>query len=342
MKMTRKQAIAAILTLTAAPAFAEGDLFLYNWTDYTPPDLIAKFEAETGIKVTIDTYDSNETLLAKLKSGGTGYDIAVLTHSWVDVFKAEGLIQPINASTIAGYDNIDERWRSPEWDPMNEYSIPYQWGLTTFAVDTAAAGVPLDTLATLFAPPAELQGKIGMLNSPSEVVTLAQVYLGMDFCQTDTAEMKKVQELLQAQAPHVKVYNSDGIIERMASGETAAHMGWNGGLMRAREMNAGVTTAFPKEGVVGWMDNIIMPTGATNPDNAKKFIEFMLRPENMAAVSNFARYSNASTAADAFLDPALAGAPELKVPDGIPVRFLETCGEEATRLIDRVWTSVKG
>jgi spermidine/putrescine transport system substrate-binding protein len=340
----KRISIGLITAFALAPlaAYADGDLFIYNWTDYTPPDLIAKFEAETGIKVTLDTYDSNETLLAKLQAGGTGYDIAVVTHSWVDIFAKEGLIQKIDASTMPGYDSIDERWRSPEWDPQNAYTIPYQWGITTYSVNTANYSGAIDSLRLLFQPPPELQGKLGMLNSPSEVITLAQVYLGMPFCQTDPAEMTKVQDLLMAQAPFVKVFNSDGIIERMASGETAMHMGWNGGLMRAREMNPDVKMAFPKEGVVGWMDNIIMPTGAANPDNARAFIEFMLRPENMAAVSNFARYANASTAANEFLDDAMQAAPELDVPSEIEVRFLKTCDEAATALIDRVWTKVKG
>jgi spermidine/putrescine transport system substrate-binding protein len=332
----------AAFALSPFAAYAEGDLFLYNWTDYTPPDLIAKFEAETGINVTIDTYDSNETLLAKLKAGGAGYDIAVLTHSWIPVFAAEGLIQKINASEMAGYETIDERWRNQDWDPQNGYSIPYQWGITTFSVNTSVYSGPIDTLQTLFEPPAELQGSVGMLNSASEVISLAQLYLGMPFCETDTAKMQVVQDLLLAQAPMVKVYNSDGIIERMASGETAMHMGWNGGLMRAREMNPDVKMAFPKEGVVGWMDNIVMPTGAKNPENAKLFIEFMLRPENMAAVSNFARYANVSSAADEYLDDALKTATELKLPPEVPVRFMVTCDGDATALMDRVWTKVKG
>ncbi|WP_037312883.1 extracellular solute-binding protein [Ruegeria halocynthiae] len=330
----------AALSLTTA-AYAEGDLFIFNWTDYTPPDLIEKFEKETGINVTIDTYDSNETVLAKLKSGSTGYDIVVIANPWVNVMAEEGLIRKINASELPGYDNLDDRWKSPTWDPDNAYSVPYQWGLTSFVVNTDVYDGDIDTLDVLFNPPEELQGKIGMLNSPSEAVTLAQIYLGMDFCQTDVENMQKVETVLLDQAPHVKVYNSAGVIERMASNETAGHMAWNGNAMRARGLNDKVKMSFPKEGIVGWMDNLAVPTGARHPENAEKFISYLMQPENIAMVSNHARFANAVPGADQYLDAELRDAPELAAPDGVDIKFLVTCGEDANRLIDRVWTKVK-
>ncbi len=332
-------ALACLLGGTGARA--AGDLLIYNWTDYTSPDLIKKFESETGIKVTLDTYDSNETLLAKLKSGSTGYDIVVVSSDFVPIFAKEGLIQKINTADLPEYKNIEARWQDPAWDPKRTWSIPYDWGVTAFTVNTKFVKEPADSLSLLFDPPEEAKGKVGMMGSPSEVTSLAEVYLGIPPCQTDTANMKKVAELLEKQAPSVKVYNSDGIIDREGSGETWIHQAWNGDAARTRANNPDVKFVFPKEGVVGWMDNVAIPTGAKDPENAKKFVEFMLKPENSAMSSNFTHYASAISGADASYDPSMKDAPELKVPDGIKMTFTPACPEVATKLIDRVWTQIK-
>lgn len=335
--------VAALVANGAAggPARAAGDLFIYNWTDYTSPDLIKKFEAETGVKVTLDTYDSNETLLAKLKSGGTGYDIVVVSSDFVSIFAKEGLIQKIDAPKLPGYANIMDKWKSPAWDKDNQYSIPYDWGVTSFSYNSKFVKQAPDSLAFLFEPPAEAKGKIGMFGSPSEVVSLAEVYLGLTPCQTDPANMKKVSELLEKQAPSVKVYDSDGIIDRQGSGETWVHQVWNGDSARARVQNGDIKFVFPKEGVVGWMDNIAVPTSAKDPDNAKLFVSFMLRPENSGLSSNFTHYASAVTGAENSYEPALKDAPELKVPADEKIAFTPACPEEATKLMDRVWTKLK-
>ncbi|WP_131196651.1 extracellular solute-binding protein [Lichenihabitans psoromatis] len=341
-KIVISLAAAALMGCGAvAPAHAAGDLFIYNWTDYTAPDVIKKFEKETGIKVTLDTYDSNETLLAKLKSGSAGYDIVVVSSDFVPIFAKEGLIQKIDGPKIPGYDNIDAKWKSPAWDKDNEYSVPYDWGVTAFTVNTKFVKDPGDSLKLLFSPPEDAKGKVGMFGAPSEVMSLAEVYLGMTPCQTDPANMKKVSDLLEAQAPSVKVYNSDGIIDRQGSGETWIHQAWNGDAARTRAVNPDVHFIFPKEGVVGWMDNMAVPTSAKDPDNAKLFIKFMMQPENSAMSSNFTHYASGIAGAEKFYDPAMKDAPELKVPADLKMQFTPACPEAATKLMDRVWTKLK-
>ena len=142
-------AVMAALTIGTSSVRTAGDLFLYNWTDYTAPDLVEKFESETGIKVTLDTYDSNETLLAKLKQGGGGYDIVVPSHNFVEILIKENLIQRINAKSLPGYDNIDAKWQGPAWDPGNEYTVPWQWGTTSFTVDSAVYAGTISTRTRL-------------------------------------------------------------------------------------------------------------------------------------------------------------------------------------------------
>lgn len=340
-RSARAAVVGLVFMGTCSIARAGGNLFIYNWTDYTSPDLIAKFEKETGVKVTVDTYDSNETLLAKLKSGSTGYDIVVVTSDFVPIFIDQGLIQKVDASAMPGFANIEARWQSPAWDKGNAYTIPYHWGVTAYAVNTKFIKQPADSLALLFDPPPEAKGKVGMLAAASEVMSLAEVYLGLPPCQTDSAAMKTVYTLLEKQAPSVKVYSSDGIIDREASGETWIHQIWNGDAARARANNPDIKFVFPKEGVVGWMDNIAIPAGAKDVENARLFMQFMLRPENSGLSANFTHYASAISGSTAFFDAAMKAAPELHVPPDLKIAFTPTCPEAAIKLMDRVWTRLR-
>ena len=334
--------MALLLFSIAAPAaLAGGELLIYNWSDYTAPDLIKKFEAETGIKVTLDIYDSNETLLAKMKAGGSGYDIIVPTHNFIPILIEDGLIQKINAGDMEDYKNISPQLKSPPWDPGNVYTIPWNVGTTSFCVNTSMYKEPVDSLKTLFEPPEELKGKIGIFDSAEECSNLALIYKGYPLCNTDLKQMQEIQDILLAQKPFIKVYSSEGVHERLISGDVVVSGAWNGAALRARKENPAIKYIYPKEGVMGWADNLAVPAGAKNYDNALKFIAFMLKPENIAIQSNFSGYANGIIGSEAFFKEGLKGAPELTVPDGIPVRFQITCPEEAIRILDQIWTKVK-
>lgn len=329
------------VALTSTSAAAGGHLSLFTWTDYTPPELIKQFEAETGIAVTVDTYDSNETLLAKLKGGSAGYDVVVISSDFVPIFIDQHLIQPIDAKALPNFGNVAARWRGPVWDPSNSYTVPFHWGVTAFAVNTSAVPGPYDSLRFLFDPPAAARGKVAMLGSASEVVAAAELALDLAPCQTDPAAMKKVDTLLAAQHPSVAVYNSDGIPERLASGEALVEQAWNGDAARARLLNPAIRFVFPKEGVIGWMDNLAVPRDAREPANAKLFLDFMLRPDVIARSSNFTHYANAITGSDAFLSAEMRTAPELALPPGLKIVFTPSCSAPALRLIDKVWTRLR-
>ena len=330
-----------MLALATPAEAAGGHLYLFTWTDYTKPELIKAFEKETGIAVTIDTYDSNETLLAKLKGGSAGYDVVVITSDFVPIFIEQGLLQQVDAPTLPHFSNVEARWRGPAWDPANAYTVPFHWGVTAYAYNSAKVPGAFDSLKPLFDPPAEARGKVGMLGAASEVMSLAEIDLGLAPCQTETAAMKRVDALLEAQRPSVEVYNSDGIIERLASGEALMHQVWNGDAARARLLNPAIRFVFPKEGVAGWMDNLAVPKDARDADNAKLFLDFMMRPEIIAQSSNFTHYANAITGSDAYLDQEMRTAPELKLPADLRIVFTPTCPAPALRLIDKVWTRLR-
>ncbi|MGH2341128.1 extracellular solute-binding protein [Segnochrobactraceae bacterium EtOH-i3] len=345
MKSAASLLAAALLAASAltAPAFAQskGELNIYNWTDYTSEELTKKFEEETGIKVNVDTYDSNETLLAKLKSGATGYDIVVVSSDFVPIFAKEGLIEEIDASKLSNFGNLDPKWKGPAWDPENKYTLPFVWGITSYTIDTDVYKGPTDSLKTLFEPPAELKGKVGMFGSPTEVMSLALVYLGKPQCNTNPADLKEMQVLLEKQKPSVKIYNSDGIRDRQVSGETVAHQVWSGDGLRSRLEKPSIKFVFAKEGGVAWMDNMAVPKNAPNAENAKKFLEFYMKPENAALQSNFSGYPNAVAGSEKFVDKTLAEAPEFSTPEGYKYVFAPTCSPEAIRFYDRIWTKLR-
>ncbi|MCB8880213.1 extracellular solute-binding protein [Acidisoma cellulosilytica] len=325
----------------AAQAADPGVLHIYNWTDYTSPDLLKKFTKETGIKVTLDTYDSNETLLAKLKAGAGGYDLVIVSNDFVKIFIDQKLIQPVDAASMANFHYLDPRWQKRPWDATAAYTVPWQWGTTSFVYDTNVYPGPVDSMSTLFDPPAVFKGKIGMLGSPSEVINFALLDVGAEPCSSDPATLKKVMALLEAQKPFVKVYNSDAIDDRMISGETTMSMAYSGGAARMQARKSTIHYVYAKEGGIGWMDNLAVPVGAPDLENAKKFMNFMMDPQNAAVETEFAQYQNAVPDSNKYLPASITQAPQFNPPAGYKILFSPGCGVKATKDFDRIWTLLR-
>jgi spermidine/putrescine transport system substrate-binding protein len=321
----------------AGGAFAEGTLNIYVWADSISPDLIAKFSEETGIDVNVDSFSSNEDALTKLQAGASGYDLVTPSQHFVKIMADEGLLEDINAAEMDAYAQLDDRWKGQWWDPENDYSIPLAYGTAGFSVNRDKYAGPVDSWSVLFEP-TELAGSIALLSYPDEVVSAAQLYLGIEYCTEDKAEMKKVYDLLAAQKSSVVAYTSDNIENRLGSGEVAAHFWWDGNTLRLRNSGANVEYAAPKEGLVGWLDSFVVPAGAANVDNAKAFIDFMSTVENATEQYNYYAHS-APVAIDeskALYTPE--NAPEL-FPT-VPVVFAQACSPAAQDLVTKVWTDL--
>ncbi len=327
----------------AAPAQAEAPkvLHLFTWSDYTAPDLLTKFTKETGIRVTVDTYNSNETLLAKLKSGARGYDLVVVTNDFVPQFVADHLLEKVDDAGMSNFKNLEPRWRHRSWDPAGAYTVPWQWGTTSFTYNTAIYSAKVDSLATLFKPPAVFRGKVGMFGSPSEVINLALLYLGHAPCDSNSADLKQTEALLKAQRPFVLSYDSDGIIDSLANGKLEMSEQWSGDAARARMENASLRYVYAKEGGIGWMDNLAVPVGAPDLANARLFMNFMMNPENAAIESNYTGYQNAVSGASRYLMPDLARMPEFNPPPGYRIVFSPGCNATTTEAFDRIWTKIR-
>ncbi len=340
----RKIAVAlfvAALTFVSVPASSAGKLQIYNWFEYMPQELLDKFSKEHNIKVSMDTYDSNETLLAKLKSGVKGFDIAVPGDYMVAIMIEEGLLERVEPNKLTNFSNVDPAWVNVYFDKGRNYSIPYQWGTTSFMVDTSAYNGDIDTLALLFDPPKELQGRINMFRDINDVLNMGLRYLGHPRCNSNPEQLKQLSELLRGAKEHWLSFNSDGAKEVLVTGDASVGMIWNGFGMRARAERGSLKYAYPREGFTGWMDNLVVLKGAPNLENAKLFLEFMMRPENAAELSNYARYASGIKGTDRYLDPELKTAYEIVIPAGAPEpEFVPPCDPKVVKIYDRIWTDL--
>jgi spermidine/putrescine transport system substrate-binding protein len=341
--MKRLLAAAAALSLLAGGAQAEGKLSIYHWFEYIPQELLNKFSEEYGVEVTMDTYDSNESLLASLKAGALGqYDVAVPGDYMVSIMRSEGMLDTFEASELSNFGNIAPQWLDVAFDPGRKSSIPYQWGSTSFMVNRDVFGGEINDTSIVFDPPAELQGKINVLDSQGETLALASLHLGIPQCSSDREQLKALAGMLEAAKPHWASFNSAGAKDVLVSGDAAVGMIWNGFGAKARAEGAPVEYAYPKQGYLVWMDNVVLLKDAPNRENALKFMDFLLEPENIAEVSNFARYMTGVSGVEGFLDEELKTSPEQNPPASAPAgTFVEVCDEATQVLYDAVWTRLK-
>ena len=343
MNKTLKTTVAAVaLALTAGTAQAEGNLSIYHWFEYIPQELLDKFSKEHGVTVTMDTFDSNEAMLASLKAGKMGsYDVAVPGDYMVEIMAADGLLDTFESSELSNFGNIMPEWVDVGFDQGRKSSIPYQWGSTSFSVNRDDYTGDINTLAMIFDPPAEVQGKINVLDSQGEVLALASIYLGIPQCSTDRDQLKQLNELVQNAKPHWASFGSDVAKDVLVSGDASVGMIWSGFSAKAREEGANIEYAYPKEGYVVWMDNVVLLKDAPNRDNALKFMNFLLEPENAAAVTNFAQYTAGVSNTTELLDDAVKNSPESNPPAQPVGTFVMACAEEVQKVYDTIWTNLK-
>ncbi len=333
---------AAALMMCSTAAFAEGELFLYNWGNYTSPEMVKKFEDKYSVKVTITDFDSNDTALAKVEAGASGFDLVVPSAGFVDVFYEKGLIQELDLSKLPNHKNIAPEWMNVAWDEGRKLSVPFQWGSTGVSVNTKVYGGDINTSAIFMDPPAELAGKINVIPEMGDVLALATMYVGGEVCSEDPEVMKKVRDALLAAKP--KWLSMDySTIEKMTNNDYAATVDWNGSAMRARLGNPDVAYGYPKEGFGLWMDNVVLLKDAKNVENAYLFMDFIMDPENAAMLSAFARYGNGITGSDAFMPEDMKTAPEIVTPAEYAVngKFVVACTGKALEYQTAIWTELQ-
>lgn len=323
-----KLCLPALFLAMAVPAQAEEKVLnLYSWADYVAPETLQRFEKETGIHVRYDTFDTPEVLETKLLTGGSGYDVVVPSSSVLARGLAAGALKEIPHDGLKSYANLDPDMleKLAAVDPGNRYGVPYTWGtlglgMNVEAVKQRLPNVPLNSLDLLFKPEYASKLKdcgIAILDSPQEVIGLALHYLGKDPYSTDKADLTAADALLRQLQLSVLYVATGRQINDLANGSVCLALTYNGDASmaadQARKANKPFEVAYriPREGTLVWQDNLAIPKDAPHPEAARAFIEFMLRPESVAALTNTLFFATANQAATPLVDEAVRSDPDI-------------------------------
>ncbi|MEI8029122.1 MAG: polyamine ABC transporter substrate-binding protein [Comamonadaceae bacterium] len=356
-------AVAGSLTFAASSVLAEEEkvLNIYNWSDYIAEDTIQNFEKETGIKVRYDTFDNNEILHAKLVAGKTGYDIVVPSSGWAKLQMDGGLLRKLDKAQLPNLKNLDPDIQSQiaSLDPGNQYLVNWLWGYTTIGINTAkvkaalgAEPLPANVWELFFNPKYVSKLKscgVSVLDSASEVLPPALHYLGKDPFSKNSADYQEASALLKSVRPYITLFSSSGYINDMASGSICLALGWNGDIniarRRALEGKTGqdVVALIPKSGGILFFDMMAIPSDAPHPKNAQLFMNYIMRPEVDAALTNKVFYANPNKESRKFIKPDVAQNPSVfpssaEMATMIPPKALTN---DLRRLMTRVYTSFK-
>jgi len=320
--------LAAILVTaglaTTASADEEKILNIYNWSDYIAPDTIANFEKETGIKVRYDNFDSNETLHAKLVAGRTGYDIVVPSSGWAGIQIRGGLLQKLDKSKIPNLKNLDPEIEAQlaKVDPGNQYLVDWLWGYTTVGINVdkvkkALGDMPLpDNVWDLVFNPKYMSKLkscgVSFLDDGSEVVPPALHYMGKPIDTKNPADYQAAYKLLSKIRPYVTLFSSSGYINDMANGNICVALGWSGDMSIARQRaitnksGQNIEVLIPKDGGLAFFDTMAIPADAPHPENAMKWINYILQPKVDASLTNAVFYANPNKASLPYVNPVVA------------------------------------
>ncbi len=351
--------IDATATGIAAAAVEEKRLYIYNWSDFIAPDTIAKFEKLTGIKVTYDFYDAEETMEARLMAGGSGYDVVSASTDFFSREIRAGVYETLDKSKLPNWRNLDPRILAiqAEYDPHNAHAVPYVHSINGFAynVDMIKArmpNAPVDSLDMLFKP--EVVAKfadcgVTFLDSAEDTIQLALKYLGLDPNTTKREDFKAAEELLLKVRPYVRSFDSTEYLNGLANKELCVAMSWSSDYAqskaRAKAAGVDVNLAFtvPKEGANETFSALLIPEGAPHPQAAYEFINFILRPDIIAEITNAIYYGNDNVASRPLVNPRILADATLYPTPEIEARLYKSLEVSAAteRIRTRTWTRIK-
>lgn len=364
MNLTRRTALTALGGALASPvirpAWAQSrTVNIYNWSDYIGETTLADFEAATGITPVYDLYASAEEMQAKMLAGSTGYDVVIMSGMSLPRFIKAGVYKKLDRSKLTNWDNLDPDTLKivQGFDPNLEYVVPYMWGSVGMAynmemIKERLPNADLNDLGVLLNPEtAAILGECGIsvLDSPTDFGYMVMRYLGIDTNTAGPAEYAKMVEAVKPIREYISTFDNSNFISAMPNGELCVANSWSGdyGVAMTRAKEAGIEIDLkyfvPKTGAPAWFDNWAIPSDAPNVAEAHEFINFMLRPDVIAAATNYTGYANANKAALPFVDPSIANDPAI-YPDAETMSRLyipTTPTAEQDREIMRAWTEIK-
>lgn len=321
-------------------ASAEGNLRLYNWGDYINPTTIEKFSEEFGVDVTLDTYSTNEELLARLQAGATGYDLVWPSVHMHDVMQKLGLLQKTGVNKMPGFENIDPGSIRSKEDPTAEYCLPYAWGAVGIFYNKEM--IPeLTSWQQFFDYAAANPGKVTMLDDLRETLGVGLIMTGASVNSTDPDEIAAAEEFILKQKPNIGAFRYD-VIPLVTAGDVAASHYYVGAVLNVNQSPDLLGFVIPEEGATMYQEDICMLESAPNRDNALKFLEFMMRPEISAMNTERLTNGSVNTAAIKLLPPELKDNPSVNPSADVraKLQIFDDLGKDL-RLYTRAWDHVK-
>lgn len=316
-------------------------LNIYNVGDYIDEDLISKFEDETGIKVVYETYDTNEAMYQKVKSGSSKYDLIFPSDYMVEKMVEEDMLQEIDYNNIPNYKNINEDFKKADYDKEDKYSVPYLWGTFGILYNKTIVKENVDSWDILWNE--KYSGQIQMLDSVRDSVGIALKKLGYSMNSTNPKEIEEAKKELMKQKPLVQAYVNDEGKDRLVAEEAAMGIVYSGDALTLIESNPNLAYATPKEGTNKWVDAMCIPKVAENKKEAEQFINFMLEPENAKQNVDYIGYSTPNDAAKKILDPKMKNSkiayPSTDVLDKSEI-FINL-PKDVLKLYDDAWIQIK-
>src|SRR5476651_647024 len=352
--------VSLLVVLVAGPAVAQKQVNVYNWSDYIAEDQLKAFAKESGIKVNYTTYDSNEILDAKLKAGRSGYDVVVPTASPFFVRQlAANLYQPLDRTKLKNWNNLDPKimQQLARYDAGNAHGIPWMWGTVGIGYNMTEirkrmGNAPVDSLKMIFDPATVsrfVDCGVMMLDSATDVMPAALIYLGLDHDSKKKEDVEKAAEVIKAVRPYIRKFHSSEYINALAGGDICLAFGFSGDILQAKDRAAAapekrvINYNVPHEGAMVWIDVAAIPKGAPNVDNAYRFLDFLLDPKVAAASSALTNYANGNAAATPLLAKSLSGNKSIyPTADARAYFYTITAGNAAeVRERTRLWTAIK-
>ena len=319
-----------------------GELNIFIWTEYVPDSVIEKFEEETGIKVNVSTYSSNEDMLAKVKSESEGtYDIVQPSDYMVEQMASQGMLEELKTDELKNLSNIGESYLNPSYDPGNKYSVPYQGGVAGIAVNTSKVKKNITSYDDLF--DSSLKNSIVALDDYRAVIGMTARSMCYSMNETDPAVLSKIQDKLLTLKNNVKLYDSDSPKSALISGDCTVGYVWSAEIALAMEENPDIKVVYPTEGAYLFMDNWAIPKGAKNYDNAVKFIDFMLDAENAQMVLEEFPYLSPNTKAVEAMGEDYSKN-EAKNPPAEVIKkgeYVKNLDADTLKIYDEMWTKLK-
>ncbi len=322
------------------PAETRPVLHYFTWSDYVGPEIIQEFERREQVKVVINTFSSNEELLAKLQSGATGYDVAVPSDFMVAIMIQQGLLNELDQRELPNAAFLEPHLQALPFDPERRYSVPYLWGTVGIGYDSAVIPTPPDSWSILWDP--RFKGRISMLNDQREVFGAVLRSMGQSMNSTDPQVIEAAKEQLLRQKPLVKTYTSDHYDQLLASREVVLAHGWGGPVARAMAERPSIRYVVPREGATIWADCLVVLRTAPQKQLAMRFINYLMEPAVAARTSERLRFASASRQARELVNPSTKENPAIYPPaDQLDrLEWMRDVGR-GLRLYDRAWTELK-